>query len=152
QHLGHKGLGGQDGAQEVQVKDPGHRLGGQVKEAADVLGGDVAVLIVFLVGGGLGVVAAGAVDHDVAAADAGQHLGRGGLAAGCVHHVAGVGFGHAALGGDFIGVDLGLGGGAVQQGHLGPGPGQNLGHVRAEHAARAGDHGDFAGEVGIQYV
>src|SRR5699024_2086091 len=69
QHLGHKGLGGQDGAQKIQIEHPGHRLGGEVEKAADGLVLPVAGLVVLLVGGGLGVVAARAVHQDVAGAE-----------------------------------------------------------------------------------
>src|SRR5699024_11086701 len=59
---------------------------------------------------------------------------------------------HAARGVDGVGVDLCLGGGAVEQGHPGPRPGQGPGHVRAEHPARPGDHGYLAGKIDVQRV
>ena len=150
-HLPCKRLGGDQRADEVQVKHKLHAGFVQVEEALG-LAVDVAVLIVFLVRGGPGIVAPRAVEQDIAGANVGHHRARYGVARLFVQHVAAVGFGNAALGGDFVGILLGGLLIQVQQGYLRTRPGQHLCERGAQHAARAGDHCHLPGEIGVNDV
>ncbi len=150
-HLPGKGLGGQQRANEVQVEHEFHAGFVQIEEGFCV-GLDVAQLKVFLVGGSTGIVAARAVEQDVAGAKVGQHLIGHSEADVLVQYVAAVRFRHAALGHDFLGEFVGVFIVQIQQGHLRAGPGQDFRKIGAQHAARAGDHGDLAGQIGIQYI
>ena len=72
-HLAGKGLGRQQGADEVQVEHHLHAALVEVEEGHGV-GVEVAHLEIFLVGIGAGIVAARTVHEDVAGAEVSQHV------------------------------------------------------------------------------
>ena len=150
-HLAGEGLSGDQGADEVQVEDELHAGFIEVEEALGVRF-DVAQLEIHLVRGGPGVVAAGAVQKDVAGAEVSLDLVGHGVADLLVEDVALVGLGDAALFYDLLGELVRRVVVEVQQRHLGAGPGEDLGEGGAEHAAGARDHGHLAGKIGIENV
>ena len=97
-----KGLGGNHGAVDVQVKDHVHAVIVQVEEGLDAFLLQIAGFIVFLVGGGPGIVAAGAVEQDVARAQIPEDFLSDALHIFPNQHVALVGLGGTALGNDLI--------------------------------------------------
>ena len=132
-------MGGDKGADEVQVEDKFHAAFIQVEKALGVCL-QVTGLKVLFVGGGPGIVASCPVDQHVAGPQVGHNLVCHGIAHVLVQHIALVGPGHAALVVDLPGKLLGGLLVQVQQGHLGPRPGQHLGKGGAQHAARASDN------------
>ena len=142
QHILGEHLGGNQGAQEIQVEDELHTGGLQVEKGGDVLL-HVAVEVVFVGGGGAGIVASRPVHQDVAGAEIPADLFPGLQQGFLFQDVGGIRLGRAALGGDVGGK---FGGGfqvEIQQGHLGAAPGDGFGEQAAQHAARAGYHRDF---------
>ena len=150
-HLAGKGLGGDQGANEVQVEDKLHPGLVQVKEGLG-LAVEIARLKIFLVGGGSGVVAACAVEQNVTRAQILADLVCDGIADVLVQHVAGIGAGNAALFHDLLCIAVCGFKIPVEQSDLRPGPGQHLGKDRAEHTACAGNNGNLAAEIGIEHV
>ena len=150
-HLPGKGLRGQQGADEVQVEHHLHAALVQIEEGHGVIV-QIRHLEEFLVGVGPGVVAAGTVHQNVAGTQIRQHLLCHLQAVGLVHNVAGVALGHAAFCLDRIGQLLQLLHVAAQQSHFGSCPGQSLGENGTKGAAGTGDHGNLAGQVGVQNI
>ena len=66
-HVPGENLGGKQGALEIQLKHEIHAVGGKIKEGLLAF---LGLVLVFVIGGGQGAVAARAVDQDVAGADA----------------------------------------------------------------------------------
>ncbi len=130
-----KDLAGQDGAHQVEVKDPAQGLLGEVKEG---LGG---------VGGCLGLVAAGAVDEDVHVTELLQDRSGGCFDTDLIQHVAGCADGLCAGGADLGGEGFSRGGVQIQHRNGCAGFGQGAAHGGAQHACPAGDDGGFAGKV-----
>ena len=150
-HLPGKGLRGQQGADEVQVEHHLHAALVQIEEGHGVIV-QIRHLEEFLVGVGPGVVAAGTVHQNVAGTQIRHHLLCHLQAVGLVHNVAGVALGNAAFCLDRIGQLLQLLHVAAQQSHFGSCPGQSLGENGTKGAAGTGDHGNLAGQVGVQNI
>ena len=145
-HVLGKGLGGQQGALEIQLEHEVHAPRVQVEEALLALGPLVLVLVV---GGGPGVIAPRAVHQDVAGAQVGQHLLVDGLQRLRLQHVGLVALADKALGLALVRQLLDGFLVQIQRRHLGPRLGKGPGHGAAQHAARAGDHHYLAGKVNI---
>ena len=128
-------LGGQEGADEVEVEDELDGVCGHIEEGH------------FGAGGGFFFVATGAVDEDVDAAVGGEDLVLGGFDGGLVEDVAPDGESFAAVLLDLIDDFEGEVLLKVEDGHGRAGLGEANGHFAAEHAAAAGDGDDFTGEV-----
>ena len=150
-HLPGEGLGGKQGANPVQVEHILHAVLVQVEEGDGVVV-QIGHFKEFLVGVGLGVVAAGAVDENVAGAQVRLDLLGHGKAVVLAQHVAGVALGAAALGGDFLRHVVQLGQVPAQQGDLGTGPGQRHGENGAQRSAGASDHCHLAGQIGFNHI
>ena len=150
-HLARERLRRDQRTQEVEVEHELHAGSVQVKEAFGV-GVDVAFFKIFLIGGGSRIIAARAGHQNIAFAKVLFHGVRHFIADGLVQHVALVSLGNAALGGDLIREALRGFLVQVQQGDLRARAGQRFGKRAAQHAARAGDNGNFAGKIGIQYI
>ena len=116
------------------------------------LGGglDVAQLKILLIGVGAGIVAACAVNEDVALAKSGQHCIMGGLDALRVGDVAAKSHSLAALLADFFRQCLALGEGTVQNSDLCPALGEGADKLTAQYACAARHNGDLATQVGFQ--
>ena len=139
------------GSREVQVEHHLHAALVQIEEGHGVIV-QIRHLEEFLVGVGPGVVAAGTVHQNVAGTQIRHHLLCHLQAVGLVHNIAGVALGHAAFCLDRIGQLLQLLHVAAQQSHFGSCPGQSLGENGTKGAAGTGDHGNLAGQVGVQNI
>ena len=104
-------LGGNEGAQEVEVEDEGYALRIEVEEGSYALELLVAGFIGFLGGGGPGIVAPGAIDEDLAGAQIPKQGGAGLLHGGAAEHVGPIGPGLPSLPSDG-------GGGALRGGQV----------------------------------
>ena len=118
-HLAGEGLGGQQGADEVQVE---HHLYAALVEVEEGHGIalEVGHLEILFVGVGAGVVAAGTVHQNIAGAKFCHHVLSYLQAVGLVHDVAGVAPGDAAFGLDLVGQSLELFHIAAQQATFAP--------------------------------
>ena len=149
--LGHhvlgKGLGGQQGALEVQLEHEVHAAGLQIEEGLAALLGLVLVLVV---GGGPGIVAAGAVHQNVAGAQVGQHRLMHGLQRLGVQNIGLVALADEAFGLQLLRQLLHRILVQVQSRHLGAALGKGPGHDAAQHAARTGHNHNLAAIINIQ--
>ena len=150
-HLAGEGLGGQQGADEVQVEHHLYTTLVEVEEGHGIVL-EVGHLEILFVSVGAGVVAAGTVHQNIAGAKLCHHVLSHLQAVGLVHDVAGVAPGDAALGLDLVGQSLELLHIAAQQGDFCACPGQSLGEDGAQGAACARDDGHLAGQVSVQYI
>ena len=153
-HLARERLRRDQRTQEVEVEHELHAGSVQVKEAFGV-GVDVAFIVQIkaeVVAVRARTPGARAVHQNIAFAKVLFHGVRHFIADGLVQHVALVSPGNAALGGDLIREALRGFLVQVQQGDLRARAGQRFGKRAAQHAARAGDNGNFAGKIGIQYI
>lgn len=146
-HILGEDLGGEQGGDDVEVKDEAHAVGIQVEEGLQALqvGG-----VLLVVRGAAGVVAAGAVEQQGAGAKGREHLFPGRAQALLVQTVGLHRDGLAAGGRDLIGHGLGRLQVQVQHGNLGPQGRQGLGKHGTKHAAAAGDHGHLIGQIHLE--
>ena len=151
QHLPGERLGGDQGAEEIEVEDKFHPGGVQIKKAFGI-GVQIPRLVIFLVHGGAGIVPARAVDQQVARPQLPFHGGGRFAADRLIQHVAGIGARRASFGVDFVRPFPGRLQVSVQQGDSGPRAGQHPGKSGTEHAARSGDHSDLPAKVGAQHI
>ena len=107
-------------------------------------------MLVLVVGGGAGVVAAGAVDQNVAGTQIGQNRLVDGLQRVGVQYVGLVAFAHEALGFQLVGQLLNGLFVQIQRGDLCTGLSERACHSAADDAAGTGDDHDFAGKINVQ--
>ena len=107
-------------------------------------------MLVFVIGGGPGIVAARAVHQDVAGPQVPEHLLVHLFQRFGVQHVGLVALADIALGLHFIGQLFHGFFVQVQRRHFRARLGVSPGHIAAQHAARAGNDHDFAGKVHVQ--
>ena len=146
-HVLNEHLGGKQGALEVQLEHEVHAGSVQVKEGLLAF---LGFMLIFVVGGGPGIVAARAVHQDVAGSQVLEHLLMHFFQSNRVQHVGfvanaaialGLQVGRQLLHGFFI---------QVQRRHLRTCLGIGPGHIAAQHAARAGHHNDLTGKIHVQ--
>ena len=146
-HILSEGLGGQEGALEVELEDEVHPVGLQVEEGFATL---LRLVLILVVGGSAGIVAAGAVDEDVTETQIRHHGLVHSRQHGGIQDVGLVALTGKALGAQFVGQRLDGILVEVQSGDLGARLGERASHGGADQAPRAGDDDDLAGVVDIQ--
>ena len=103
----------------------------------------------FVVRGGGGMVAAGAVDEDIAGTERVQDRLMRSFHARSVGDVGSDGDGFAARRSDLIRNSLDLGERAAKHRYFCPALGQRLAELTAQDARAAGDYGNFTGKIGL---
>ncbi len=146
-HVLGEGLGGQQGTLEVQLEHKVHAPCVQVKKALLTL---LLLVLVLVVRGGPGVVAARPVHQNIAGAQVLEHLLMHRLQGLRLQHVGLVALTDEALGFALVGQLFDRFLIQVQSRHLRARLGERLRHGAAQHAARAGDYHHFAGEINFQ--
>ena len=143
-HVLGEDLSGQQGALEVQLEQEVDAGLIQIEEGLLAFLGLVLVLVV---GGSTGVVAAGAVDQDVAGTEVSQDLLMNSLQSLQLQNVGLVALHDEALSGDFLSQLQDSSLVQVQSSDLSASLSISAGHIAAQNAASAGDDDDLTGKI-----